>query len=87
MAVKPKKKDETPKGNPDKACFDGQSESCPFNSGKNSPYMYQLGCRGDACRTANREYYRAWRASKVRKTVPVKKTKLKAKKAGQRAKK
>jgi hypothetical protein len=85
MAVAAKmksKKPPKPKINPDTNCALPGSLSCPFTSGKNSPYMYQTGCRGEACKSANREYYRAWRASKTTKvrltTVPVKKSKAKA---------
>lgn len=78
MATKAK----TTRKNPDKACQFPANPSCPFNSGSISPYRYQLGCRGEACKSANREYYRRWRLDKVSsngtKKVPVKKAKAKA---------
>lgn len=63
------------KVNPDSACQFPDNPSCPYHSGSNSPYRYQLGCRGEACKTANREYYRSWRNSKSNGKVPVKKAK------------
>lgn len=52
-------------------CVLDGADSCPGVSGELNPYRYQKGCRGEACKTANREYYRAWRAEK--KSAPAKK--------------
>lgn len=46
------------------ACLAPDSKTCPGESGKDSPYMYQKGCRGEACKLANRRYYKAWRDAK-----------------------
>lgn len=55
---------------------DDFAKGCPGETGELNPYRYQKGCRGEACKVANRDYYRAWRAAKVaapKKRKPAKK--------------
>lgn len=49
---------------PEHECLAPGEKTCPGESGKDSPYMYQKGCRGEACKLANRRYYKAWRDAK-----------------------
>lgn len=99
MATKaktPAKKKKAAKVDP--LCAVDGGDGCPGVTGELNPYRYQKGCRGEACKYANREYYVQWRAKKATKAkrakraaakapakrLPAKKTALKKKTTGRK---
>lgn len=67
------------------ACLWPDSDSCPTNSKKDSPYCYQKGCRGEACKTANKNYYKQWRDAGGAAAKPAAKRTSKAKPPAKKA--